>query len=190
MIQPLDEGSETGDGEEDGSDVFTGTLNRNDGYVYTFEGNRKMVPIAALLGSTHTAVEEDRKLEYEGNAYTYIDAGYGMISSQNYNCDPNQQWAVSTEDGDEVIILRYYREFDNPPPGDNEGGDGDKDDDGNGDKMMATIRTMTVTAVRMTIRTMGMTVIRVIMCRKGQLRRMGMIPMLSSCPIPKCRMVL
>ena len=134
MIQPLDEGSETGDGEEDGSDVFTGTLNRNDGYVYTFEGNRKMVPIAALLGSTHTAVEEDRKLEYEGNAYTYIDAGYGMISSQNYNCDPNRQWAVSTEDGDEVVILRYYRELDNPPPGDNEGGDGDKDDDGNGDK--------------------------------------------------------
>ncbi len=113
-----DEDSENGGADEDVSDAFIGTLDRsrNDGFVYDFEGNTKPEVLTDLLGTTHTAKEDDWKLTYEGNTYTYMDAGYGMKSDDDdYSCNPNQQWAASTEQGDDVIILRYVREAPEDP---------------------------------------------------------------------------
>ena len=111
-VRAQTEDSETGEEEEDSSGTFGGTLNKNDGYVYTYEGGySNMQHITALLGHVYTATVNDQKPEYEGNDYIYIDAGYGTTSGQDgrYSYDPNQQWAAATEEGDEVIILRYYR---------------------------------------------------------------------------------
>lgn len=111
-----DDDSETGE-EDDISDAFAGTLNVDDGFAYTFEGNTELKFITAPLGITHTAREEDWELEYGGNEYTYINAGYGTTSDHaGYNSNPNQQWASATEEGNEVVILRYYREADEPEP--------------------------------------------------------------------------
>lgn len=106
------------DEENDTSDTFTGTLNRNDGYVYTFEGKTEIESITALLGSDHTEKEVKRKFNYDKQDYLYIDAGYGLKSDDNsYNCNPDQQWATSTTEGKQIIILRYYRdEPDMPDP--------------------------------------------------------------------------
>ncbi len=109
--------TETGsEEEEDGSGSFTGTINRNDGYVYTFEGRTEIERSGSVpLGEQFTAKEEDRKYQYNNTQYTYLDAGYGTTPDhKNYTSNPNQQWAASTENGNEVIILRYYREDGKP----------------------------------------------------------------------------
>ena len=122
--QSLKDDAEIGEAEEDTSgalnDTFTGTLNPRDGFVYTLEGITEIESVTALLGSTHTAERDNWKLSFQGRTYTYIDAGYGAkYGDESYDCNPNQQWAASTERGDEIIIFRYYREADissNPPP--------------------------------------------------------------------------
>lgn len=122
-LQPMNEDIETEEGEDDEEDIpdiFSGTMNRNDGYVYTYEGRTGIERSdVAPLGATFTAENEmvKRKNEYEGRSYTYIEAGYGSASDSDhktYSCNPNQQWATSTEEGNEVIILRYYREEEEP----------------------------------------------------------------------------
>lgn len=115
--QPLSGQEDIGEEEEtpDASDTFSGTIDRNDGFVYTFEGRTSLKPVTARLNTTHTAAQDDWQLNYENNRYAFLDAGYGETLAQNgenYRCDPNQQWAASTEDGDEVIILRYVRQAD------------------------------------------------------------------------------
>ena len=104
--------------DEDSSHVFTGTLEHNDGFVYTFVGRTEIETVYAPLASTHTARDEDHKPEYKNQLYEYINAGYGTATDHSsYNCDPDKQWAVSTEAGDETIILRYCREITENPPG-------------------------------------------------------------------------
>lgn len=116
-IQPFAGDSEADAGEEDASGGFAGTLNRSDGYVYTFEGNTVPESVIGPLGSVHIAEEKDKKPVYGGNTYTYIDAGYGSTSADNsYTCNSNQQWAACTKNGNELIILRYYRDTGAPPP--------------------------------------------------------------------------
>ena len=115
--QPSDGDTETGNEEgEDIPDRFTGTINRNDGYVYTFEGRTEIEQSGNVpLGEQFTAKEEDRKYQYNNTQYTYLDTGYGTTPDhKNYTSNPNQQWAASTENGNEVIILRYYREDGKP----------------------------------------------------------------------------
>ncbi len=117
--QPQSEESETGGSDEDTSDIFTGTLDRSrdDSYVYNFEGCAQMESVAARLGTTHTEDTAGRKPTYGKKEYTYMEAGYGTKSDdENYSCNPNQQWAASTEQGDDVIILRYVREADDTLP--------------------------------------------------------------------------
>ena len=130
MIQPQnddaapgedDEVSSETEDKEDSSGDFTGTLNVNDGYVYTFEGsvgdNRN--PIIAPLETTRKAAESDWKINYNNHNYTHLNDGYGSDYTNNkvYRFTPSQQWAASTENENQVIILRYYRdEPDKPDP--------------------------------------------------------------------------
>lgn len=113
----LDEVEETGEEEDDVSNnTFSGTINRSDGYAYTFEGKTELESVTALLGNTVTDESVERITKYNKNQYTYIDAGYGTIENDSYSCDSHKQWATSTKKGDDVIILRYYREDNTPPP--------------------------------------------------------------------------
>ena len=120
-----DTGSMEGDTEDEGdvSDRFAGTLDRNDGYVYTFVGRTDMEQVSAPLGSIHVSESVTKEPYYLDEAYQYIDAGYGIrdIAHDSYTCEPAMQWASSTEDGDEVIILRYYRGGSDPDEPDGPG---------------------------------------------------------------------
>ena len=103
--------------QEDDVSEFNGTLSRNDGYVYTFEGRTRVDSIAAPLSQTYTATKDDWKTSYEKRNYSFIEAGYGSVLPDDaYSCDPHQQWAASTPEGSEIIILRYYREDTKNPP--------------------------------------------------------------------------
>lgn len=121
--QFLNNDTGTDEGEEDISDGFTGTINRDDGYIYTFEGRTQIESVTDKLGDTFTEEDVERKFDYEKKSYKYIEAGYGTTPDhKSYSCNPNQQWAAVTEEGKDIIILRYYREGeepdepDTPPP--------------------------------------------------------------------------
>ncbi len=109
--QFLNNDTETDEGEEDISDGFTGTINRDDGYIYTFEGRTQIESATDKLGDTFTEEDVERKFDYEKKSYKYIEAGYGTTPDhKSYSCNPNQQWAAVTEEGKDIIILRYYRD--------------------------------------------------------------------------------
>ncbi len=130
MIQPQNDDAASGEDnevssetedKEDSSGDFTGTLNVNDGYVYTFEGSvgDDRNPIIAPLETTRKAAESDWKINYNNHNYTHLNDGYGSDYTNNkvYRFTPSQQWAASTENENQVIILRYYRdEPDKPDP--------------------------------------------------------------------------
>ena len=121
--QYLNGDTEADEGDEDIPDKFTGTINRNDGYVYTFEGRTGIESVTGKLGDTCTEEDVDRKYKYGKESYHYIEAGYGTTPDpESYSSNLSQQWAAVTEEGDQIIILRYYREGeepdepDTPPP--------------------------------------------------------------------------
>lgn len=120
----------TGGGEEasPGTDTpaFSGTLSSDDKYSYTFEGRREIETLNAPLGSAHKDSEVDKQYRLDGNPYTYEykDAIYGSASGSEYHSVPNMEWAASTEAGNEIIILRYYRGTEpDPDPGRDDGPD-------------------------------------------------------------------
>lgn len=109
--QYLNGDTETDEGDEDIPNKFTGTINRNDGYVYTFEGRTGIESVTGKLGDTCTEEDVDKKYKYGKESYHYIEAGYGTTPDhKSYSCNPNQQWAAVTEEGKDIIILRYYRD--------------------------------------------------------------------------------
>lgn len=111
-----------GDAEGSGGDSsFAGTLSGGDGYAYTFEGARTIETITAPLGSPHRGDEVARRNIWapEGTqteyGYQYLDAVYGNTESESrYSHMANMEWAASTLAGDQIIILRYYRDVDTP----------------------------------------------------------------------------
>ena len=132
--QPTEGGDgDTGDDEQflensGGVSSFAGTLSSGDGYAYTFEGARTIETISAPLGSPHRGedvarqniwVPEGTQAEY---GYQYLDVVYGNTVEENrYSHMPNMEWAASTLEGDQIIILRYYRDADTPDsPGAND----------------------------------------------------------------------
>ena len=111
FARSLNDETETGENGEDTSGAFSGTVNRDDGYVYTFEGRSEIWKSdPKTVGTTFFAENIRREYRYNEDDYEFLDTGYGTISGQDYICNSNQQWATATEDGKEVIILRYYRD--------------------------------------------------------------------------------
>lgn len=133
----------TEEAPETGGSSFSGTLSGDGRYAYTFEGAREIQTISAPLNSPHDENEVEQQTKWRPDGvqnmleYTYKDAVYGNTSGSGYHSVSGMQWAASTEDGDEIIILRYYREAepDEPekpkpePPG---GGGGTEDPDPEG----------------------------------------------------------
>ena len=138
------------DSPTEGTTSFSGTLSSdNEGHTYIFEGARKVETISAPLGSVHKGGDVAQLKDWKPDganeySYDYYDAVYGKADSlDHYSYDANMEWAASTEDGSEIIILRYYRNEDTPikppdkpenpdnpnPPGGGGGGGGGNDPD-------------------------------------------------------------
>ncbi|MCI9067957.1 MAG: hypothetical protein HFI65_04680 [Lachnospiraceae bacterium] len=108
-------------GESGWDSSFAGTLGSGGGYSYKFEGARAIETITAPLGSSHKDDEVARRYSWtpEGTetayGYQYLDAVYGNTGEENrYSHISNMEWAASTQEGDQIIILRYYRDGDTP----------------------------------------------------------------------------
>ncbi|MCI9566590.1 MAG: hypothetical protein HFF54_01430 [Lawsonibacter sp.] len=109
-----------GDGTEEvpetGGSSFSGTLSGDGRYAYTFEGAREIQTISAPLNSPHDEKEVEQQTKWKPDGvqnmleYTYKDAVYGNTSGSGYHSVSGMQWAASTEEGNEIIILRYFRE--------------------------------------------------------------------------------
>lgn len=112
-IQPLPY-----DDSASASDLFSGTMDTVDSdYIYTFEGVSEIDSFTAGLGSEHRGEEKDWELSFNSNQYTYHSVGYGEVDGEsNYHCISGKEWAAATEEGDQIIILRYYREKPTEPP--------------------------------------------------------------------------
>ncbi len=110
--------------QDDGEASFGGTLVDRDEYVYTFEGMTDMEHILAPLEQRYTKEHVKERPHYtpEGGRetqYTYYNVGYGRKTEDGYVCISDKEWAASTEEGTEVIILRYVRQPGSPDgPGD------------------------------------------------------------------------
>ncbi len=88
-----------------------GTLADSSQYIYTLEGIRPVTQIRAPLGSIHQGEVSDRILDYGSRRYAWHSVVYGELNDAGqYSSIINKQWAVATEDGQQIIILRYYRE--------------------------------------------------------------------------------
>ncbi len=121
------EGTSEGQGislqARDGESSFNGTLSDSDGYTYTFEGSSAIVPYSDKLEAWHDASEVDRVPQFRPNGdrqhtYTSKDAVYGYMEGKDaYHLAPYKTGVTATAQGDEIIILRYYREDepDTPP---------------------------------------------------------------------------
>lgn len=106
-----EEDGETEEDTPDISDEFTGTLDINDGFDYRFEGKTELESVTAPLFNTFTQDNVDRKINFGNEEYQFINAGYGTVRANgSYECNRSQEWAASTEEGNEVIILRYFRQ--------------------------------------------------------------------------------
>lgn len=94
------------------ADTFSGTLDTDDaGYSYRFEGARSIESRRAKLGTDHTGVEQDWKPDYGSRQYIYHSVVYGEVDqAERYDKIIDKQWATATEDGEQIIILRYYRD--------------------------------------------------------------------------------
>lgn len=133
------------EGEATDTPSFSGTLSSDSQYAYTFEGAREVVTLSAPLGSSHRDTEVTKLGNWRpGNSqtqysYAYKDAVYGNTDEGGrYNYVSNMEWASSTEDGAETIILRYVRgdgvevpeiPKEPDPPGGGGGGGGGHDPD-------------------------------------------------------------
>lgn len=115
LPQAEDGTEEAPETDGDGSS-FSGTLSGDGRYAYTFEGAREIQTISAPLNSPHDEKEVEQQTKWKPDGvqneleYTYKDAVYGNTSGSGYHSVSGMQWAASTEDGDEIIILRYFRE--------------------------------------------------------------------------------
>ena len=126
---------ETKEGES-----FSGTLSSDEGHTYTFEGARNIETISAPLGNVYKGTENDWKQSWQPVGdnktyqYDYYDVVYGISDGKGgYSRRTNMEWASSTKEGNEIIILRYFRNEgtpggdtppdkptpppENPPPG-------------------------------------------------------------------------
>ncbi len=114
-VQPADIPEET-----DSEEKFNGTLTGDSRYSYTFEGMTEVEDISAPLGSTVSADTISWKPEYKPDGkmlyiYRYKDGVYGeTLDNGYYEWIPDKTLAASTEEGNQIIILRYIRWDDNP----------------------------------------------------------------------------
>lgn len=105
-----------------GVDPGSGTLEINDGYTYEFEGISEVDTLTAPQNTEHYSKDVIRQPEFNGNQYTYLNDGYGTFAEAEvdelltYYCNPGKEFAEATETGNEIIILRYYRESGDPGP--------------------------------------------------------------------------
>ena len=102
-------------------EIFSGTLSSDEGHTYTFEGARNIETISAPLGSVYKGTENDWKQNWQPVGddktyrYDYYDVVYGVSDGEGgYSRRSNMEWASSTKEGNEIIILRYFRNEDTP----------------------------------------------------------------------------
>lgn len=99
---------------------FGGTLVDDGDYSYTFEGMTEIENISAPLGHEAYAEKVEKKPGYtpaDGvrHNYTFHNAGYGETMDRGYyEWMPSKQWAASTEEGNQIVILRYVRSEEKP----------------------------------------------------------------------------
>ena len=64
----------------------------------------------------YTESDVTRRYEFGGREYVYLESAYGTSGSGGYQPDPDMAFVVATEEGDEIIILRYVREEETKKP--------------------------------------------------------------------------
>ncbi len=86
----------------------------------TLEGSTAVESVEGLpLDETqYTADEVGKRPSFEGRSYTYFEAAYGMAEGNSYQPNADMTYVVATEEGQQIIILRYYRENGSTTPSD------------------------------------------------------------------------
>lgn len=96
--------------DQSGDEGFNGTLVSSDGWAYTFVGKTEIERISAPLGQEFTKENVDEISKYDAVDYKYFDVGYGQSKDGAYESLMDRASATATADGDQIIILRYYRQ--------------------------------------------------------------------------------
>lgn len=116
-------------GESDiAEEDLNGTVYVSGGYTYSFEGRREVRQLRGELGSLYFASDNDRLEKYAppgGNSNTYryeysdvnfAGVAYGRLNEDgSYSYIPGKKGAAPTEEGRDIIILRYYRDANSRP---------------------------------------------------------------------------
>ncbi len=149
--------SRSGDTEEEGRDDGSGDSEEDNGgddgggdtevnYQYDYEGRTRISTITGNLNETYTEARVDRIVgfrpqsaptEYRYTPYAYSYGKLATGSDRGYTEDSSMPNAIATTDGDQVIIIKYYRDLTSTPepeptspdPGPNPGGGRDHDPD-------------------------------------------------------------
>lgn len=129
-------GEEAGSEVTDDSEEIGGEDSSDEsGWIYTYEGRSEILSINAPENSEHYTYDIELQTRYHSRDYEHdtdqLKDGYGNISSENeqeYVEDESKTVAIATQNGDQIIILRYYRDASAPDgPGDPD--DPDESDD-------------------------------------------------------------
>lgn len=138
-----DDGNNSGDTEEDGGGNGDSEGSTEISYQYDYEGRTQIQMLPGNLNETYTEARVKREVGFRPQSapapynYTPYAYAYGELASgseRGYTENPSMTNATATVDGDQVIILKYYRvlgsEPDPDPPSDpNPGGGHDPDPD-------------------------------------------------------------
>lgn len=86
--------------QEDGSLVLDG------------KSNIGLVQDLLLDGTEYTDQSVERVYDYDDNTYEYLESCYGMLDDTGYAIDLDKSSVVATENGSEIIVLKYIRKAD------------------------------------------------------------------------------
>lgn len=88
-------------------------------YTEDSDGNRELDGISSIMSSekdldidddvTYTVSDVKKAPVYNGATYTYKEVAYGDVADDEYTVDSDMKHVVATEDGDQIIILRYVK---------------------------------------------------------------------------------
>ncbi len=86
----------------------------NHGILYTVDGSCRKDENGDLVPAGGSPVERETNptnfsVNGEYHTYTYDNPAYGIIEDSDYTADTKMQGAYATEEGNQIIILRYYR---------------------------------------------------------------------------------
>lgn len=96
-------------------------------YTEDSNGNRELDGISDIMSSNldlmiddtvqYTVADVEKQPVYNDAVYTYDSVAYGGVSDNEYSADEGMSYVVATEDGDQIIILKYVkRKPDVPEP--------------------------------------------------------------------------